>query len=380
MCAENKKIKILYLQPTLGLGGGAEELRWTILKYINKEKYDIRLCCLVEKGEIGQEIENLGFRVDVIGTSQRLSNILSFFLIWNYLKRNKFDLIQTCLPAPNLYGRLAALFARVPHIISEEHSYYERYNPRFGFLFRLIDRMLARYTDKIISCSDIVKQRLAKEEKIPEDKFLTIHNGIDVKKFMIDCLKKQARVKLGLDPDAPIIGCIGSFAPRKGHIYLLQAMQAVLDAYPETKLLLLGGGPSKKEMEDFVRQRGLGDSVHFLGRRRDIPLILKALDILVSPSIKEALAINLIEAMYTGLPCVATNIGGTPELVIDGQTGILVTPANPEALARAIKELIDKPDLAKKYGEAGRKRVLEGFTMDRYIEKLENLYDQLTGR
>jgi glycosyltransferase involved in cell wall biosynthesis len=155
-------------------------------------------------------------------------------------------------------------------------------------------------------------------------------------------------------------------------------MRSILHSYPETKLLLAGEGPSRKELEDFVQQNRLSDSVQFLGLRKDTPLLLKAMDILVSSSTKEAFAINLIEAMYMGLPCVATNIGGTPELVIDGQTGILVEPADSEALSRAIKELLNRPDLAKEYGEAGKKRALESFTMDKYIVRLEKLYDQLT--
>jgi len=175
----------------------------------------------------------------------------------------------------------------------------------------------------------------------------------------------------------PVIGFVASLAPRKGHIYLLQAMRLILYSYPELKLLIVGVGPLRRKLEVFVQQNHLGNSVRFMGSRRDIPQLLKAMDIFVSPAIKEAFGINLIEAMYSEVPCIATNVGGIPEVVRDGQTGILVPSANPEALARAVKELLDKPELAKKYGEAGRKRVLENFTADKYIEKLENLYDEL---
>ena len=246
----------------------------------------------------------------------------------------------------------------------------------------MINKVLSRYTHKIITCSDAVKQRLAQEEKVPEDKFLTIHNVIDVKKFMVNCSKKEARIKLGLNPDVPVIGFIASLAPRKGHIYLLQAIRLILYSYPELKLLIVGEGllPLKRKLEAFVRQNRLCGCVQFLGTRRDIPLLLKAMDIFVSPAIKEAFGINLIEAMYMGVPCIATRVGGIPEVVKNDETGILVPPADPEALAKAIKELLSKPRLSKKYGEAGRKRVLENFTVDKYIEKLENLYDELLSR
>lgn len=375
----HKKMRVLYLHPTLVVGG-AEELRLTALKYIDKKKYDVRLCCLAEKGEIGKEIEDLGFIVDVIGTSQRLFDIRSLFSLFSYLKRNEFDLVQTCLPASNLYGRLAALLAGVPYIIAEEHSYYERHNRYFGYLFKMLNKVLLRYTHKIISCSDAVKQMVAKEDKLPEDKFSTIHNAIDINKFMVNCSKKEARIKLGLDLDAPVIGFIASLVPRKGHIYLLQAMRLVLDFYPELKLLIVGDGPSlkiKRKLEAFVRQNHLSGSVQFLGTRRDTPLLLKAMDIFVSPAIKEAFGINLIEAMYSEVPCIATNVGGVSEVMQDGNTGILVPPADPNALAKTIKCLLARPELASKYGAAGKKRVLENFTADKYIEKLENLYDRL---
>jgi len=373
----NKKMRILYLHPDLGAGGGAEELRLTILKYINVRKYDIRLCCLAEKGELGREIEDLGFFVDVMGTSQRLFNFTSLFLIFNYLRKHKFDIVQTCRSVPNLYGRLAAMLAKVPYIISEEHCYYERYNPNFGYLFKIMNKILSRYTYKIITCSDAVKQRIAKEERINEDKFLTLHNAIDIKRFVVDCSKEEARLKLGLNPHVPVIGFVSTLAVRKGHSHLLQAMRLILYSYPEAKLLIVGQGPLRQKLEAFVERYDLNNSVYFLGLRRDIPLILKAMDIFISPAIKEAFGINLIEAMYSGLPCIATNVGGVPEVVKDNETGILVPPSNPQALAKAAKELLDKPDLAKRFGAAGRRRVLEHFTADKYIEKLENLYDGL---
>lgn len=375
--AGNKKIRILYLQPDLGAGGGAEELRLTILKYIDRNKYDIRLCCLMEKGEIGEEIERVGLPVDLVKTSQRLFNFLSFFRILAYLKKHRFDVVQTCRSIPNLYGRLAAIAAKVPYIISEEHSYYERYNPSLGYLFKVVNRILARRTYRIITCSDAVRQAIIKEEGIEENKSLTIHNAIDINKFALDDSKEEARLQLGLGRTVPVIGFVSSLVERKGHIYLLRAMRSILSWHPDAKLIIAGQGPLKRELESFAERQGLGNCVYFLGLRRDVPLILRAMDIFVSPAIKEAFGINLIEAMYSGLPCIATNVGGIPEVVKDGQTGMLVPPANPEALAKTIKELLDKPDLAERFGAAGKKRVLDNFTADKYIEKLENLYDNL---
>ena len=219
---QSKKARILYLDTRLAIGG-AQELRLGVLKYLNRDKYDIRLCCLIEKGKIGEEMEGLGFQVDVIRTSERLCDIRSLFPILAYLKRTKFDIVHTCLPNANLYGRIAALLARVPCIVSEEQNYCERYNTSLGFIFRPINLFLSRYTDKIIACSNAVAKRLSRDERIPQDKFLVLHNSIDPQKFEINCTKDEMRAKLGLGSDDIVIGYTGALSPIKGTIHLLKA-------------------------------------------------------------------------------------------------------------------------------------------------------------
>ena len=180
--------------------------------------------------------------------------------------------------------------------------------------------------------------------------------------------------------DGPVIGYVGSLSKVKGPVYLLEAFKKILHFYPTAKLLVVGDGPLKTMLKTVSAEKGISDSVLFMGFRRDVPQILKAMDVFVLSSVDEAFGISLIEAMYMGLPCVATNVGGIPEVVKNGSTGILVAPANSEALAKAIKELLDKPELAERYGAAGKKRVWENFTADKYIDKLENLYDELLAK
>ena len=367
--------KILYLHNALGVGGGAEALRATVIKYINKDKYDIRLCCLVRKGEIGDEIERLGFNVDLLSTSDKIYNIGTIFKLCIYLLRNKVDILQTAFFNVNLLGRAAGILAGVPKIIVEEHSYYERYNPRLGFILRIINKYLSAFTYKIIACADIVAQRISLEENIPLHKFRVIHNTVDPERMRPvrgrDSLRKELNIKEG----EIAIGFIASFAPRKGHVFLIDALDKCTKEVPGLKLLLIGAGALKSEIEAMVDERGLSARVSFLGLRRDIPDIISALDIYVQPSLAEAFSISITEAMSMGVACIVTDVGGNREIVGDDECGILVAPKDADALKGTIVRLAQDSDLRKKIGKAARERIARVFSPERYVNSLEELYD-----
>lgn len=370
------KPRILFLHPNLNVGG-AEQNRLSILKYINKEKYDIKLCCLTKKGLIGDEIESLGFPVDCLGVSDRSFNLKTTISLYRYFKKNNFSLLHTCLSNTNLHGRIAARLAGVPVIISEEQSEYERYNPHLGVFFKPLNRFLSQFTDKIITCSEKTKEVIAKEENIPKDKFLVLHNVIDKDKFNSLSSKKKLMEEFGLSDKDIVIGYVATLTKRKGHVYLLEAFKILTGSFENLKLALVGDGSLKDELELWVSKNNLKDRVIFTGQRRDIAGILSTFSVFVSPAMFEAFGIVLIEAMYMGLPCVAFRVGGIPEVIQDGSTGFLVNPGNSTALAQAVMQLLNDPLLASRLGQNGRRRVEENFTADKYAQLLGNLYDSL---
>lgn len=369
--------KILYLHNALGVGGGAEALRLTMLKYINREKYDVKLCCLVYRGEIANDIEKLGFKVDMLNASDRGGgSLFTIAKLYWYLIRNKTDILQTVFFNVNLMGRIAAILAGVPRIIVEEHSYYERYNPRLGFIMRRINRYLSKYTYKIIACADIVAKRISAEEGIPLDKFKVIPNTVDPERMMPGKDKNGIRREFGIKEGEVVIGYIASFAQRKGHIFLLHALQKVLTEFSRIKVLMVGIGPLKEEIENIATENGLSDYILFPGLRRDIPEILSLLDIYVQPSLAEAFSISITEAMSMGVPCIVTDVGGNGEIIgNNNEAGILVPPADSEALKDAIIKLIKDTPLRKSIGRAAYVRISTVFSPQRYINSLEELYD-----
>jgi glycosyltransferase involved in cell wall biosynthesis len=171
------------------------------------------------------------------------------------------------------------------------------------------------------------------------------------------------------------IGFIASFAPRKGHIFLIEALHKCIKEFPDLKLLLIGTGALKSEIEAMVKERGLSRYVSFLGLRHDIPDIISALDIYVQPSLAEAFSISITEAMSMGVACIVTDVGGNREIVGNDECGILVAPKDVDALKDAIVRLAQDADLRKKMGQAARERIAKVFSPERYVNSLEELYD-----
>lgn len=379
ICRKNPdpgKPRILYVHPNLKVGG-AETNRLNVLKYMNRYKYDITVCCLTEKGGVARQLESLGFPVDCLGVSGRSYDIRTTVALYRYMKKNKFSIVHTCLSTTNLHGRIAARLAGVPVIISEDQSEYERYNARLGFIFRALNRFLARFTDRIIVCSRKTGEVIAQEEKIPRDKFIVLHNVIDTASFKPERSAGEVRRELGLGQSDVVIGYVGSLAHRKGHMHLLHAFRMLSALRPELRLVLVGDGPLKRQLKEWAVTNGLGTKIVFAGQRMDIPDMLSVMTIFVSPALAEAFGIVMIEAMFMGLPVVATRVGGVPEVIDENETGILVPPADPQALTDAVSALLRDPDKRSTMGAAGRRRVSERFSAQTYASRLDELYGGL---
>jgi glycosyltransferase involved in cell wall biosynthesis len=191
---------------------------------------------------------------------------------------------------------------------------------------------------------------------------MTIPNGVDHNRFRRQTPKVEARGKLGLPGGgAPVIGCTGRLSAQKGFSYLLRAVAQLRSRYPLLHVALAGDGPLAGSLSDEARALGIKDRVHFLGFQPDVQPVLDASDLFALPSLWEALPYSLLEAMAAELPVVATRVAGVPEVVVDGETGFLVPPSDPEALAVALHQLLDSPTLRQRMGHAGRRRVMTRF-------------------
>ena len=267
------------------------------------------------------------------------------------------------------YGLLASILARVPVVIATMQQYMK---PPWGRTVYLQHRLIEKFIDRYIAVSEAVAQQLCQTFHVPPYKIRVIHNSIPVDRY--ECTASQAfRAKLRLGSERQIVLTVARLDPQKGHYYLLEAIQQVHDAI----FVIAGDGPEKTVLEAQAHKLGIEDRVIFLGYRQNIPELLAGCDLFVLPSLYEGLPLSILEAMAAGKAVVATAVGGTPEAVLDGETGLLVPPGDPVALARAIQEILSNPLLLRKMGATGRERVQREFSSATMVQRITHLYEEL---
>jgi glycosyltransferase involved in cell wall biosynthesis len=305
--------------------------------------------------------------------------------LYRLMRRERFDVVHLHLSFPGLVGRIAARAAggngpsaprRVVYMFHTitAHDYAR---PATRALLAGVERTMGRWTDHFIAGSHAIRQKVIAKGLAPEDRITTIHYGLDISRF--DHLPDRAcsRHELGLPPDAPVVATVCRLEKQKGLPYLLEAFRRVRECLPRTILLVVGKGPLDASMRAFVKQEGLAGSVRFLGWRSDIPRVLAAVDVLALASLWEAFGLVFGEAGLARVPVAATCVEGIPEVVRDGETGLLVPPEDAGALAKAILTLLRDRDLAASMGNAGNAYIRAHFTTDRMVRRHIELYDQL---
>jgi len=241
-----------------------------------------------------------------------------------------------------------------------------------------LDWLLVRMATRIIAISESVKARLKRWPRA-HGRCVVVPNGLDLAAFVTDREQAVVRGSLGIGPEERVIGQVGRLVPFKGHRFLIQAFAGVRLRHPSARLLIVGDGPERASLEQQVDAMGLKGAVHFTGHRRDVPDMLSIMEIFVLPSIEEHFGRVLLEAMALEKPVVGTRAGGVPEVVEDGVTGVLVPPANSDALAEGVIRLMDDPAQARAMGRAGRRRVETHFNLRRHAELVEEVYAQALG-
>ncbi len=295
------------------------------------------------------------------------------------LEREKADLLHTHTPlVANVLGRSAARLARVP-VVSHLHiENYFRPNRLARAVHRALDNATARLCARIIVVSEDTR-RAPVRQGYPDSSMETVYNGIEPHR---PATHASMRGELGIPEDAPIVGSIGRLCAVKGQHDLIQAL-ASLDNDRPAWLLLVGddleqGGAYKTYLESEASRLGIADRVVLTGYRPDVDAILRELDVFALASSTEGMPLVVLEAMRAAKPVVATPVGGTPEVVLEGETGLLIPVGQPEALARAVAALLGDPNRARRMGEAGRERVEQVFSAKAMTDRVLAIYDEVT--
>jgi glycosyltransferase involved in cell wall biosynthesis len=289
------------------------------------------------------------------------------------LRREKTQILHLHNSTAFFYGVIAGKMARVPVIVYTEHARDVIPNMKV----RVADRILSSFVDQVVVVAEFLKENLIQREWFNSSKIMTIYNGIDEGIFKKRSEARDLRQKLRISPDTPAIGIIGRLDPIKNHRCLIRAMKRVVECFPGSVLLIAGDGPFRDELNLYVKRLKLGRNVFFLGTRSDVPDLLTIMDVFVLCSFSEGMPMTLLEAMATGKPIVATSIGGIPEVIEDGENGLLVESDDHESLAGAIVDLLGNHDKAKRIGSAARLSYENNFTLDSMVNKYEQVYTSL---
>jgi glycosyltransferase involved in cell wall biosynthesis len=372
-----------------GTNGGAQEHVWSLLGRIDRARYDVDVVALSD-GTTVRRIRAAGFPVTVVSATDDGEALRA---VVAHLAERLPHVIHNHMYRAEVIGTRAALALGEaglprPYVIGTVHSSRVRSSED-----RDLVRALTPSMDRLIAVSRAIVAKIEMEGRVGPPVEL-VYNGVDLERYDHQEACCTLPEEYGFEPGTPLVGVVARLEPEKGHPTLLQAWPRVLEAVPAARLLIVGEGSRREALEAEAERLGLlgdpctgdrcvgtrrarpGAKVVFTGRRDDVPAVTAALDVAVLPSYREAQGMVILEAMALSRPVVATNVGGIPEMIEDGRTGLLVPPHDPEALAAAITRLLTDHPLADTIARAGHDLVHDRFCIERMVKAIEDLYDE----
>jgi glycosyltransferase involved in cell wall biosynthesis len=367
------KIKVLTMLTNFHIGGTERQVT-NIALGLDSARFDLHLACLRNSGELLAEVEALGAPRPVfpIGSLYGLRTFIEAIRLIRYIRRNAIQVVHSYGLYPNIFTIPAARLARAEVVVASIRDRGDIYSP----FQRWLQKLVCRLADCVLVNAEAIRETLIAEGYRP-DNIVVIRNGYARPRMAEAQSIRGIREELGWPADAPVVMLVSRLNRMKGIEYFLDAASMVAAKMPETRFLLVGDGSIKPELKDHAACLGLSGRVAFTGFRTDVATLLAQVDLSVLPSLSEGLSNTLLESMAAGVPVIATRVGGNPEAVEDGVSGLLVPARDSAALADAIGRLLQNRALALKMAQAGKKRIAETFSMERSIREVERLYEQL---
>ncbi len=293
----------------------------------------------------------------------------------DFLRRERIDLVHSQDQDTNIYNALSRRLLGIPSVMTR-HVMFEPFTNLKTRLRAQLVLIAARYgADRVIAVSEAVRQQFARQARLPLERIETVYNGIELQKFATRARRAEIRAALGWAQEAPVAIMVAVLRSGKGHEVLLEAVPQLRQRVPNVQIMLVGDGEARALLERMIAP--YSDVVHLLGQRMDVPELLGASDVLVLPSWSEALPTVLIEAGAASLPCVATDVGGTREIVVDGETGYVIPAGDSAALAERLAELLTDSARARTMGQAALRRVSSLFTLPQQAERTVAVYERV---
>ncbi|MBC8235804.1 glycosyltransferase [bacterium] len=365
-----RKINILQIINSIEHGGTEIQLLY-LLRNINRQKYNVMVCAL-GSGTLEKDFRETNVPVKVIKSNFHYDITLIFRLV-RFMQHHKIDIVHTYLSLADIFGRFAAKIAGVPIIISGCRSANTQQKKISMYLMRIANK----FTDIVISNSNAGKEFVINTQKLKANKISVVYNGIDFEKYSktinIDAKKRE----IGIESNNFVVGTVARLDPLKGVNYFLEAASKVAQSIPNIVFIVVGEGPQRLKLEELSRRLGIVSKTIFTGYRKDVAELAQIFDVSVLSSVVEGMPNAIIESMALGKPVVASNVGGVPEIVKNGQNGILVPPGDVESLANAIIRLLLDKRLAYHLSQEAKQYVEKCYPIDLMVKKVENVYDAL---
>jgi glycosyltransferase involved in cell wall biosynthesis len=376
-------LRVAYLLATLS-PGGAERQMLSLAERLPRDRFDVELVLLSGSGVYAKRARSAGLRIRSIGESptwreqlprrlwQRASKILRYASV---ARAAQYDIVDAWLYPADILAATLRPVTRTPVVITGRRNV----DPQrlFGPVERAVASLAQRLTDVVVANSAAAASNAIAVGDIPPEKIRIIRNGVVDRPLASAADRLICRRALGVeDPDAIVIGCVANYLPVKRHDLLIEAFAALSGGERALRLVLVGEGPQRPNLERQIRRRGLEGRVILHGSEQDPEPLYTAFDIVAQASSREGLPNALLEAGVAARAIVATDAGGSGEIILDGRTGLLVPVEDPAALGDALQRLVADPNLRERLGRAARDHVTAAFGMDRFVAEFAQLYEE----
>ena len=360
------------------LWAGAEVQLATLLSFLIRAPGFDFSAVLLNEGKLADELRGLGVKVTVFAENS-LSAPKIFVQLVKYFRRNKRHIIHTHKYKDTILAAPAAKLCGIPHVVRTVHGLPEPFQGLQALKIRFyetIERIVSRNcVDATIGVSSQIESKYKTRGEV--GRVACIRNGIDLKERSRQIDRWLTRKELGIDPGTHVMGTVGRLTSVKGLPYLLMAAKNLLNLGMTVKVLIVGEGSIRSDLETQARDLGISEDVVFAGYREDTDDLLRAMDIFVLPSLSEGIPMALLEAMAASRVVIASRVGGIPEVIDDGVEGFLVEPRDVNGLTETCLRLIQSPVMAKEMGEKARKRVERDFSAEEMAHRVASLYHEL---
>ncbi|MBJ6727103.1 glycosyltransferase [Geomesophilobacter sediminis] len=352
--------------------GGLEKMVVDFAQHLDRERYNVEVCCFDTLGALSEELERQGIRATLLQRNQKHYDALFPLRLSRLLWEKKVHILHMH-SGTFFIGTQAGILTGTPPMVYTDHGRHF-VEPR---LLPFMDRFSSQFARKIVAVSKELQSYLTEIIRLPREKVITINNGIDTRKFSRRDKPRHLLDELRIPRDHAVVGTVGRLAQVKDQFSLVKAFAQARQKLPEMTLLLVGDGPMRDELQACAVELEVQDHVVFAGNRSDTHDIYNLFDVFMLTSLSEGTSISLLEAMASGVVPLVTNVGGNPSLVQDGHNGLLVAPKDVAAMAQAICFLVSGAEVRRRLSASAVQTVQENYSIDRMIREYQGMYEEL---